>query len=192
MGKRAPADRDPVPLPRSGHARTYEWESCQPALVARNHARLTLGSQTRRNRVGRGPPGYNERLRWLDPLLLQHVARRVWSQAARFCGLQESAVFEGNALVEPAALSCRPQLPPQSLALTHVTVRRSHWCAVQDACKSIKMLMSGETTRPRLVVSPNRSAKILQQQRIHTPVRREFIAGETFHRLAAGIPFRAT
>ena len=32
---------------------------------------------------GSDVPGYNERLRWLDPLLLQHVARRVWSQAAR-------------------------------------------------------------------------------------------------------------
>ena len=45
---------------------------------------------------GSDVPGYNKRLRWLDPLLLKHVARRVWSQAARVvavsCNLRDLAL----------------------------------------------------------------------------------------------------
>ena len=39
---------------------------------------------------GSDVPGYNERLRWLDPLLFRHVARRVWRQAACMAAVSQS------------------------------------------------------------------------------------------------------
>lgn len=39
---------------------------------------------------GSDVPGYNERLRWLDPLLFRHVARRVWRDAAYVASVSHS------------------------------------------------------------------------------------------------------
>ena len=39
---------------------------------------------------GSDVPGYNARLRWLDPLLFRHVARRVWRRAAHVAAVSHS------------------------------------------------------------------------------------------------------
>jgi glycosyltransferase involved in cell wall biosynthesis len=39
---------------------------------------------------GSDVPGYNERLRWLDPLVFRHVARRVWRDAAYVVAVSHS------------------------------------------------------------------------------------------------------
>jgi glycosyltransferase involved in cell wall biosynthesis len=39
---------------------------------------------------GSDVPGYNTRLRWLDPLMLRHVARRVWRHAVHVAAVSES------------------------------------------------------------------------------------------------------
>ena len=39
---------------------------------------------------GSDVPGYNTRLRWLDPLMFRHVARRVWRHAAHVAAVSKS------------------------------------------------------------------------------------------------------
>jgi L-malate glycosyltransferase len=39
---------------------------------------------------GSDVPGYNQRLRWLDPLVFRHVARRVWRRAAHVAAVSDS------------------------------------------------------------------------------------------------------